>query len=191
MDRWPCVLVFAALFASGCQPSIGDTCTLSTNCSRTGARLCDTSQPQGYCTIFNCYGESCPTEATCVEFGPSLPGCAYDDRHGSRVARSMCLYRCEVDSDCRAGYVCRAPTDPEYGARILASDKSSKVCLVIPVASGLQPSGGTTPPPVCAYGGPDVPDIDASTPPTADGGDGGGDGGALDGASDAGDAAID
>jgi hypothetical protein len=187
LDRWACVLVFAALFASGCQPSIGDSCTLSTDCSKTGARLCDTSQPEGYCTIFNCTAQGCPAEALCVEFGPSIPGCLYDDRHGpSRVARSMCLFRCDTDSDCRDGYVCRAPSDPQYGARVLDNDKSLKACVVVPIASGIQASTGTTPPPVCGYGGPDVPAIDASTaPPRTDGGDGGAPG------TDAGDAATD
>jgi len=102
----------------------------------------------------------------------------------------MCLFRCEADSDCRAGYVCRSLTDPEYGARVLDNDKSQKACVVLPVASGIQASTGTTPPPVCGYGGPDVPPIDASTaPPRVDGGGDGGDGGAL--GTDAGDAATD
>ena len=193
LDRWACVLVFAALFASGCQPSIGDSCTLSTDCSKTGVRLCDTSQPAGYCTIFNCTSQGCPAESGCVQFGPSIPGCPYDDRHGpSRLARAMCLYRCETTDDCRAGYVCRSPADPEYGARILDQDKSQKFCMVIPVSSGIQASSGATPPPVCGFGGPDVPALDASTaPPRADAGADGGDGGVPDAGSDAGDAATD
>ena len=104
----------------------------------------------------------------------------------------MCLFRCATASDCRPGYVCRAPTDPEYGARVLDADKSQKFCLVIPIGSGIQASTGTAPPPVCGYGGPDVAPLDASTaPPRADGGADGGDGGVPDGGTDAGDATAD
>src|SRR5690348_74537 len=44
----------AALIAVGCLPKIGDHCTTSLDCSQTGQRLCDTTQPDGYCTVFNC-----------------------------------------------------------------------------------------------------------------------------------------
>src|SRR4051794_40702327 len=52
---------FAVLAA--CTPSIGDKCVLSTDCSTRGDRLCDTAQPDGYCTQFNCAKNSCPDEA--------------------------------------------------------------------------------------------------------------------------------
>lgn len=152
-----------------CQPSIGDRCQLSTDCSRRGDRLCDTSQPEGYCTLFNCYGESCPDDSVCVQFAGTIPGCTYDDRRPSRVGRSMCLAPCTDDSDCRAGYVCRAPSDAPYGAQILKSDKTKKVCLVAPVVSVAQTADAGKAP-VCSYSGPDVPAIDAAAPVPVDAG---------------------
>ncbi len=168
--RWLALVVGmlgSALVA--CQPSIGDTCQLSTDCSRRGDRLCDTSQPEGYCTLFNCYGESCPDDSVCVQFAGTIPGCTYDDRRPSRVGRSMCLAPCTDDSDCRVGYVCRAPGDAPYGAKILKSDKSQKVCLVAPVVSVAQASDAGSAP-VCSYSGPDLPPIDAGTASPADAG---------------------
>ncbi|CAN5707176.1 hypothetical protein BH09MYX1_BH09MYX1_67590 [soil metagenome] len=190
-------LFFGAFALAGCTPSIGDECQLSTDCSRTGDRLCDTSQPSGYCTLFNCQGDGCPAPSVCVQFAGTIPGCTYDDRRPSRVGRSMCLAPCDDDSDCRVGYVCRAPSVAPYGARILAADKSKKVCLFAPiVSSGTPPIQGgdaatnvsTSPPPVCAYAGPDLPAIDASAP-TVDAGTDASDSGAD--ASDASDAGTD
>jgi hypothetical protein len=172
--------LFALAFL-GCQPSIGDKCQLSTDCSTRGDRLCDTSQPDGYCTLFNCYGESCPDDATCVQFAGTVPGCTYDDRRPSRVGRSMCLSTCTEDSDCRPGYICGAPSDPVYDARILSADKSRHVCLVAPITSGKAAAGDAGIAPVCSYSGPDVPAIDAGTKPDA----------AKDAAADANDAASD
>lgn len=164
LDGWLALLgAVLGLGLAACQPSIGDTCQLSTDCSRRGDRLCDTSQPEGYCTLFNCYGESCPDDSVCVQFAGTIPGCTYDDRRPSRVGRSMCLASCKDDSDCRAGYVCRAPSDAPYGARILKSDKTQKVCLVAPVVS-TPPATDAGKSPVCSYSGPDLPAIDAAVP---------------------------
>ncbi|HMR78024.1 MAG TPA: hypothetical protein PKD61_23100, partial [Polyangiaceae bacterium] len=52
----------------GCKPEIGDECSVSTDCSNAGERLCDTTLPGGYCTIFNCEPGTCPDEAGCVAF---------------------------------------------------------------------------------------------------------------------------
>ena len=119
------MLVAAALLAasSACTPKIGDKCTISTDCSQSGDRLCDTSQPGGYCTQFNCRGNTCPDKAACVLFDSSLPGCSYDDRSGrfgGRTARSFCIERCETDADCRDGsYVCADPRSGVFGGLIL------------------------------------------------------------------------
>src|SRR5258708_448988 len=89
------IRVALAVFLLGCQPSIGDHCLKSTDCSATGARLCDTSQPNGYCTIFNCQPNRCPSESACVETNAAIFGCAYDDRHApSRLSRQLCLKKC-------------------------------------------------------------------------------------------------
>src|SRR5215472_9668661 len=113
------LLVAAPLVLGGCTPSIGDKCVLSTDCSLRGDRLCDTSQPEGYCTIFNCAGNSCPNDAACVLFHANLQGCPYDDRTPSRTGRSFCMAHCSSDSDCRSGYVCRDPRQQPWGAVIL------------------------------------------------------------------------
>jgi hypothetical protein len=114
------IAVTAVLY--GCRPEIGDACKLSTDCSITGDRLCDTSQPDGYCTQFNCEAGSCPSESICVEF------------HGSadRFARRFCVRHCDSASDCRAGYVCVDPEDKANGrdGKIHEGDPPSrKVCL--------------------------------------------------------------
>ena len=46
--------VATASVLAGCSAEIGDDCSNSTDCSSTGDRLCDTTQPGGYCTLFNC-----------------------------------------------------------------------------------------------------------------------------------------
>jgi hypothetical protein len=186
------VLALFALGVLGCQPSVGDKCQLSTDCSTRGDRLCDTSQPDGYCTLFNCFGESCPNDSVCVQFAGTVPGCTYDDRRPSRVGRSMCLAPCDDDSDCRVGYVCRAPSDPVYGARILSADKSKKVCVVAPytsvspIGTGDAGSDAQSSSPVstavCSADGPDVSPIDAGTSVKPDAG---GKDAAADGAAEA------
>lgn len=164
---WLAVLCGLVAFA-GCQPSIGDKCTVSTDCSTRGDRLCDTSQPNGYCTNFNCRGDDCPTEAVCILFAGSVPGCPIDDRHSPpRTARSLCLYSCQDDSDCRTGdgYVCADPRTAPYFATPLA-DNAGKVCLVRATQDGgVLYSSADAEAPVCKAGGATLPDIDASPPP--------------------------
>lgn len=184
-----------------CTPAIGDKCSLSTDCSVQGDRLCDTSQPDGYCTEFNCKGNSCPDKAACVLFNSAVPGCVYDDRDGrfgGRTARSFCVARCESDADCRAGYVCADPRSPQFGALILDNDQTQKTCLVKPIGydNGTSTLAPTTNAQVCGPSDAGVmTPIDAS-PATLDSGLGPLEapdaGGELDGAAgDAGDAGAD
>ena len=64
--------VVGALLAGGaCSKQIGDDCSTSADCDPNGHRVCDLSQPGGYCTILGCDETSCPSEATCVRFFPS------------------------------------------------------------------------------------------------------------------------
>jgi hypothetical protein len=108
--------IFLPLFALavvllGCPPQIGKSCTLSTDCSQLGDRLCDTSQPDGYCTVFNCEPDSCPN-AICVAFQGTLdPACgSANDGQWPRLQRTFCLSQCSspgVPGDCRDdGYEC-------------------------------------------------------------------------------------
>jgi hypothetical protein len=174
-----------ALALAGCSPEIGDACTLSTDCSIRGDRLCDTAQPGGYCTQFNCGPGSCPDEAHCVLFDAAIPGCGFDDRAGrtgSRVARSFCVYTCGSNVDCRPGYTCADPRTAPWNARILDGDQSRQGCLVSPLLDDagvpVETPDASAPPPVCGPVAPDVPPIptldaaaDAAAPPLDAGAD--------------------
>lgn len=168
------LLAFALVLVAGCTPSIGDKCVLSTDCSTRGDRLCDTSQPDGYCTQFNCAKNNCPDNAACVLFNASIQGCGYDDRaggYGSRVARAFCIASCGQDSDCRSGYICADPRSAPWNGFVQDDVQDRRTCLVIP--DGYDRDGGTVissraPAPVCSSVGPKVPPIDASPPQIAD-----------------------
>lgn len=159
--------------AAGCTPEIGDKCVLSTDCSIRGDRLCDTSQPGGYCTVFNCQGDSCPDKAACVLFNAAVQGCGFDDRSGptgSRTARSFCVARCYSNSDCRGDYICADPRRPPWGALILDDDQTQLTCLVRPTGwddDGGVEAGKVSTAPVCGPAAPEPPAISA-TPPTID-----------------------
>ncbi|APR83312.1 Hypothetical protein A7982_08661 [Minicystis rosea] len=100
------LLPLAALLL-GCPPKIGNKCTVSTDCSQLGDRLCDTNQPNGYCTVFNCEPDNCP-DAICVGFDPNLdPACkTADDGRWPRFQRTFCMKACSSDGDCRDEYEC-------------------------------------------------------------------------------------
>lgn len=180
-------IAFAALLL-GCQPSIGDHCFQSTDCSPAGDRLCDTSQPNGYCTIFDCLPNRCPPEAACVATNISVLGCPYDDRHSpSRMSRQLCLKKCQQDSDCRQdeGYACIAPTD--LGILVMDTDQTERVCLP---ATGHQVSTAVDgAAPVCQAAGPDASPLEAG--PGWQGDDAGTADAGSDAQDDAGDAASD
>ena len=135
--KTPLVLVLsffvAALAAAGCGDEIGDECAISTDCSPSGERQCDTSSKGGYCTIQGCDFSTCPEEAACVRFftgsftnrpcDPALEDrggdngqdrCSLDELCslvGNCVPRSsevrFCMRRCSSHGDCRDGYECR------------------------------------------------------------------------------------
>jgi hypothetical protein len=62
--------IFGLTTMAACGRSIGDSCTTNTDCSPNGDRICDVSQPGGYCTIDGCNDQSCPSEAVCMRFFP-------------------------------------------------------------------------------------------------------------------------
>src|SRR4051794_9900702 len=96
--------VFCAGLASagfGCAPEIGDDCGSALDCSAQGSRLCDRTQPHGYCTIQGCERGTCPGEAVCVKFRPNQ----------ARLAVTYCMYKCSDGGDCRDGYACTAAGD--------------------------------------------------------------------------------
>jgi len=120
--------------AMACGHKIGDECTTSVDCSQGGERLCDITQPGGYCTVFNCEPDTCPEESACIAFGAALstaPGCA-DPSGLSRLHRPFCMLTCSSNSDCRGGYTCVDLNDPLNSWRNalpIDRDRSSKVCL--------------------------------------------------------------
>jgi hypothetical protein len=186
------------LVLAGCTPKIGDKCVLSTDCSTSGDRLCDVTQPGGYCTQFNCIGNKCPDQAACVIFESAVPGCAYSDRGVPRTGRQFCVAQCHQSSDCRAGYVCADPRNPPWNALILDDDQNQLTCMVDPLASfdTSSPDAG-----VCQTQGPSLPPVEAGAAPTLDAGtasdagdagaDAGSDAGQDGGALDAGDGGVD
>ncbi len=172
-------LLAAGLLLGGCSPHIGDHCQLNTDCSIDGTRVCDNSQPNGYCTSFNCVANSCLDNAVCVMVSASVPGCPYNDYQApSRTHTTLCLAHCNTDSDCRTGdgYVCRDPQQAPYNAKIIDNaPTSNKVCVAQPYYDAGQPNASMpdSTPPVCM---PYLPEAGAA--------EGGGDG-AADGGGDA------
>jgi hypothetical protein len=114
-------LTFAPL-ATGCAPEVGDECSNALDCSASASRVCDRTQPSGYCTLLGCEEGTCPEEAVCVRFNPSV----------DRLASTYCMFKCEDSSDCRSdqGYRClraesrssnMSETDPKaFGAGVEA-----------------------------------------------------------------------
>lgn len=96
-------LGIAWLGLAACQPNIGDSCGGSRDCSATGERQCDLTQPGGYCTVRGCDPDTCPDSAICVEwrFNPT------------RTAETWCMKACTSDGNCRtgSGYLCVLPSE--------------------------------------------------------------------------------
>lgn len=157
---------FALVFAMGCQPHIGDACTLPSDCSAAGNRLCEPRFPGGYCTIFNCSPNKCPDEALCISYGnvvSSDPECA--NLANPRLERTFCMLACSSNSDCRTGdgYACVDLSDPKqnpWGATVLDTGSRHKICT-IPASQVPEPGPHETA--VCN------PPLDASFPPEPDG----------------------
>jgi hypothetical protein len=192
LTRLSWAIPVCALLLGGCAPKIGKSCELSTDCSQLGDRLCDTTQPEGYCTIFNCEPDTCPDSA-CVGFYAQLdPACGTtDDGRTPRFERTFCMAPCSSDSSCRDGYDCvdlsrNDPNDPvQRGAKIvdIVNDVGAKkVCMA---AVTLPLSIPPVVPDVCRTGdaGPDWTPYDAGAPdaatPDAGTGGAGGAGGSM------------
>ena len=129
---WLFGLSALGLSVFGCQPKVGDPCATSIDCSQKGDRLCDASQPLGYCTIFNCEPDKCPENSVCLGFGNQIDATCGDvfDPRWARFERTFCMKACETTSDCRDGYVCAAPSDRRAITIDLTSEwKDFKVCF--------------------------------------------------------------
>jgi hypothetical protein len=152
-------LLFALTVAlAGCRPEIGDKCQTSVDCSQLGDRLCDVSQPDGYCTIYNCEPKAsngatkCPDEAVCIVYAaePSpVLGC--ENRLGNTpYSRSFCMKTCDNTTDCRSGYVCLDVGAPGNRWAAVDADGAGKVCT----QAFTPPSIPVREPGVCTAGDP-------------------------------------
>jgi hypothetical protein len=114
-----------ALAFGACAPEIGDDCKTALDCSSQGSRLCDRTQPGGYCTIKGCEDGTCPEESVCVKFRP----------RAERLAVSYCMFKCDGRGDCRSGdgYECTTAADFGTGhgmdAEVLGRE-SQRFCAV-------------------------------------------------------------
>jgi len=91
-------LLAVLLFAAACGPTVGDPCTIATEC---GGAVCLNRDftPGGYCTTACTPGTTrCPTGSVCVRdaLGRDAWGC---------------MLSCTKQSQCRNGYVCRVEND--------------------------------------------------------------------------------
>jgi hypothetical protein len=152
---YPWWLVVLVWLAAGCAPKIGDHCSISTDCSANGDRLCDTTQPAGYCTVFNCEPNGCPEEAVCVSFNekscPDL-GNGQATSQQVRFQRTFCMATCFNDGDCRGGYTC-LDTVSDPARKVLDTNPvSRRVCTVPPAVTlpEAAPPPDAPPPAVCS-----------------------------------------
>jgi len=143
---WLVAAVLLALVA-GCAPKIGDKCTVSTDCSVSGDRLCDSTQPGGYCTVFNCEPNACPDDSLCVAFNE--PTCTAPAQ-SVRFTRTFCMASCESDGDCRAGYTCLDVTTDQVRQVLDLNPATRRICTVAPAPP---PEAGVSmsaaPPAIC------------------------------------------
>ena len=94
------ILLFSCIALAACAPELGDGCADSLECALDGTRICDSTQPGGYCLIPGCRADECPEEGVCVAFGRD------------ELARTFCMRHCSGDGDCRTGYECVDPSPP-------------------------------------------------------------------------------
>jgi hypothetical protein len=114
------------LVASGCGQNIGDACETALDCSSQGSRLCDRTQPGGYCTIRGCERGTCPDNSVCVKFRPAQ----------ERLAVTYCMYECDENSDCRDddGYRCTSASgfSGASGEAEILGSASQRICAAKP-----------------------------------------------------------
>jgi hypothetical protein len=126
MRSWTILFVAVSGLLVACTPGIGDPCATALNCSITGERVCDVSQPGGACIVFGCEAGTCPPEAVCVRWRPMA----------SRLEFNACMRRCEADGNCRVdqGYMCVSGdqvVDPSTGEPLAEAldDPATRFCV--------------------------------------------------------------
>lgn len=122
-----CVLCLL-LSASACGRGIGDACETSLRCSASGTRLCDMTQPGGYCTLAACQPGNCPSDSVCVTFAQSTESEGDDN---NRLSSNYCMRKCDERSDCRddEGYDCVLGDQfGVAGEAVVEGDKQQRFC---------------------------------------------------------------
>jgi hypothetical protein len=137
---WQTVLASCLSFAAfGCEPKIGDACTVGTECNAAVAdRICLTEGanqfPGGYCTSFNCGPTSCPDEALCVAYRSEIANDVECGQSGQsqRLKRSYCMLACDDGGDCRDGYACVSVEEGNPWGAVVLGGKSGKqkICAI-------------------------------------------------------------
>jgi len=153
------MLVALACLSGACSRGIGDECETALRCSSSGTRLCDQTQPHGYCTLAGCDTATCPSEAVCVRFWPKVDRPQDADRLGT----NYCMRKCDEPSDCRddQGYTCLSAST--FGAKQEAEvlgHPTQKFCAVR--SHPIQVDAGR--PDASATAGPDAGAPDAGNP---------------------------
>jgi hypothetical protein len=150
--KFPSRLVFSVVVAlalpavAACGHKIGDSCSFASDCSPEGDRICDSSSPDGYCTIPGCDVGTCPQDSVCIQFFPVLnldktcagpQDCSIDEicTVGGKCAQRssevrFCMALCGGEGDCRDGYECRdQPRQGAHGGQpVPGEEAASKFC---------------------------------------------------------------
>jgi hypothetical protein len=133
MSRPPLVIQLALVglvgLTAACGHKIGDSCTVSSDCSDDGSRVCDTFSPGGSCTIEGCDFGTCPEEAVCVRFFPALPT-------GAVCTVATQATDCDPDEVCGSGGRCVpssaacTPDDPTTPEREDTACQPDEICTI-------------------------------------------------------------
>lgn len=167
------VALLSSTLAVGCGRQIGSPCVLSTDCSALSDRICDYTQPDGYCTVFNCEPDTCPDGTACVGFDAQLDaacGTELNKIRAARFERTFCVKPCQRDGDCRSQYQCVSPEERSAdivdlknasGVAYTASTKSQQKVCMVRKASGASSSKDAIP--ACFPGDAGAPPPTSST----------------------------
>lgn len=89
MIRTALIVLCLGSLAVACSPGVGDACSTNSDCG--SDRVCDKSQPDGYCTRTPCVRTGCPGDSVCVVYADQV---------------SYCMQRCGPFNFCREQYTC-------------------------------------------------------------------------------------
>ena len=151
------------------RPQIGDNCVLNTDCGSSGTLVCDTSQPNGYCTQFNCTPERLPEQRRLRGVragGPRLPVRRLP-LAGSRTAGRSAWRSATTTPTAAKARATSAPTRAsplerhDHRRQPVDSRSASRHSRLRP--RGLPPDGGLPEGSVCSASGPEF-DAPSSLP---------------------------